>query len=78
MNAEQIAKGLTKAQREGLLRRPCPSWWSGGPACMPPRERTGFALKARGLCVGSGTTAWPLTPLGLAVRAILLRDQGKG
>ena len=71
--AELIAAGLSEAQRDGLLRRPCPSWWSYGPACLPHSERTGFALKRRGLCVATATEAWPLTPLGLAVREVLMR-----
>lgn len=71
MTPADVAKGLSEAMRDALRRSPCPSWWSGGPACMPPRLRTGFALMHRGLCVPSRTAAWPLTPLGLAVRDVL-------
>lgn len=76
MSAAEVAKvaaSLTKAQREGLLRKPCRSWWGDDPACMPHREATAFALKRKGLCVGSGADPWPLTPLGLAVRQHLER-----
>lgn len=72
----KIARGLTGAMREGLLRKPCRSWAGDTPACMPPREQTGFALKRRGLCVATGTAAWLLTPLGRSVRGYLENGDG--
>jgi hypothetical protein len=78
--AQRIAKGLTEAQREGLMRKPCPSWWGSVPACMPFRKGTADALANRGLCLRFNPTmrfwgnARTLTPLGLAVREILIRE----
>lgn len=73
-----IARRLSPAQRESLMRKPCQSWYSGPPACMPFRIDTGAALRKRELCMGSAgiSRAMPLTPLGLAVRAALLAMEG--
>lgn len=73
----KIARGLSRAQRRALLRRPCPSWWGNKPACMPPRYGTAIALNRLGLCVTSGSQAWPLTDLGISVRSYLI-EQEKG
>lgn len=74
--AQRIAAKLTEAQMEGLLSRPCRSWWGDAPACMPFRKGTADALASRGLCLRFNPTmrwgnARPLTPLGLEVRKIL-------
>ncbi len=68
---ERIVKGLTKAQREGLLRSPCRSWWGDVPACMPQVIASGFALARKGVCESSSDRVFPITPLGLAVRSHL-------
>lgn len=76
--AAKIAAGLTEAMREGLLRRPCRSWWGDSPACMPHRVTTGDALAKRGLCLSRIRRfgrARPLTPLGQRVRAYLTSQE---
>lgn len=71
----EIAAKLSPAQRDGLTRRPCPSWYEGPPASFPASVRTAWALWNRGLVLGHGSTrhkdTYALTPLGLAVRAEL-------
>lgn len=80
MTPEQIAKGLTKAQREILLWH-CPY----GGERENPGPRTGGAIKAlnvKGLSVarydkyskGTLVAHRRLTPLGLAVRAHLAAE----
>jgi len=69
--AEAVAKSLSEAQKEALLRQPCRSWWGDLPACMPHRKRTGVALTSLGLCMPYSSSTWPLTPLGVEVRAII-------
>lgn len=71
--AEKVAAGLTKAQREWLLN---PEWHGSG--------LTQFALvdcletKFDAKMVTMFTLRWDrLTPLGLRVRAILLSEQSK-
>lgn len=78
MTPAEIAAGLTQAQRLGLLRKPCPSWWGTAPACMPQRKSTADALAKKGLCLSHKPmmrwgTARPLTPLGQEVRDMLER-----
>lgn len=70
---DRIVAGLTKAQREALMRSPCRSWWGDMPAIMPPRmPSTAEALRQKGLVIDTlHRRAFPLTPLGLAVRAAL-------
>jgi len=60
MTPEQIAKGLTSKDRAWLLN----------PARLATDIYHGHEMAKRGLCSHSG---WPIraTPLGLAVRAIL-------
>lgn len=79
MSAEELAKGLTLTMREGLLNKPCRSWWGDVPACMPRHKSTAEALCQRGLCIQStrSSSAFPLTPLGLQVQA-LLKDKADG
>lgn len=77
---ERIAAGLSEAQKKALLHPnagKCSYRWAP--------MRTVEALYNRGLCRrntdGRGTMfspqtaiVWPLTPLGLAVRAILMKE----
>lgn len=65
MDAEAIAKGLTKAQRDAVLGRRSLSWGGG---MWPLRN----SLASKGLVEGFAAE-W--TPLAKAVREILLRDQ---
>lgn len=80
MDPAAIARRLSPAQRESLMRKPCQSWYSGPPACMPPHMSSAMALWRRGLIYGYGSTptrnAYALSPLGLAVRAALLAMEG--
>lgn len=72
-----IARRLSPAMRESLCRRPCPSWWSGPPACLPWSLPTAAALTRRRLIDlrrGAITRACLLTPLGLRVRAVLAQE----
>ena len=73
-NTDKIMAQLSAAQIEGLLRKPCRSWWGDTPACMPHRKATGEALRKLGICstppVGH-ERVFPLTPIGFAVRAAL-------
>lgn len=76
---ERIAKGLTKAMRESLMRKPCPSVTKSGndKLCMPLQESSGEALARRGLL--SPHSYGPIrsvTPLGLAVRNYLKENPG--
>ena len=77
--AAKIAARLTKAQRKSLTRKPCQSWYSGPPACMPLQMSTATALWHRGLIFGYGSTparhAYALSPFGLAVRDELERKE---
>lgn len=69
-----IARRLTPAMRDGLLRQPCPSWWGSAPAAMPHSKSTARALSSRGLVVMPllwRHSAYPLTPLGEQVRDCL-------
>lgn len=77
--AMRVAMMLSPAMREGICRQPCPSWWGSAPAAMPRSLGTAEALHARGLIVRPMLwrhRAFPLTPLGAAVRDIL-RDSGR-
>lgn len=79
---EEVVKGLTKAQREGLCRQPCRSWWGDRPAAMPRIKATAMALWRRGLIdwpdLWGTCSAVPLTPLGLACRSYLMeKNNGK-
>ena len=69
----EIAKGLTKAQRKGLLgatyRETSREWRCNG--VMHP---AGKNLRVKGLVNGVWDT---LTPLGLAVRASLAQSKGE-
>lgn len=71
-----IAEGLTEAQREGLLRKPCPSWWGESQGCFPCNRATTRALYRKGLIfeVMPHTSAAQLSLLGLAVRDHILRS----
>ena len=71
-DAATIAEGLTKAQREALLHDGF--WWrhsrglnGSGPALL--------ALTKKGLCESKASRT--ITPLGLAVRAILEQKQDR-
>jgi len=77
---QTVARGLTKAQREGLLRKPCPSWWGAKPGAFPSSRNTARCLIEKGLGVRmlATTSAFELTELGLAVRAVLQRQEKQG
>ena len=72
MTPEEIARGLTKAQREAMMNLSRPvvrERFTGSPAAL-------HALKRKGL--SDGPFADIPTPLGLAVRAILMeQDNGQ-
>jgi len=84
MNAEQIAAGLTKAQRDWLLsmpphcdkndRTPCAEWWDGPPLYVEAGHRD-YWLGAKGMHSSEGSLTFDigwdqLYLLGLEVRAI--------
>ena len=90
MNAEQIAAGLTKAQREALTTLPLPR--AGKPHLMQSERGYGdiwrksskhfftlLDLVERGIVEtreSRGEALWRLTrPLGLEVRAIIMKEQ---
>jgi hypothetical protein len=65
MTPAEIAATLTKAQREALA-------WVRPHSLVAPMRRGGHSLPALGLVIQDG--AWfTITPLGLAVRAILMK-----
>jgi hypothetical protein len=69
MNAEQIAAGLTKAQREVVINMRSLYYakcFTGSPAAL-------HALRRKGL--SGGPFADTPTRLGLEVRAILMKEQ---
>lgn len=71
MDAETIARGLSKAQRGSMIRARR-AWSDEPPRCYGPGV-TLKALRERGL--GHGDFCY-LTPLGLAVRDVLLMEKG--
>jgi hypothetical protein len=79
--AERIAAGLSEAQRRAMTvmaRTPETYWSEAIPARTYGMDAT--RLSRLGLCSSfsrSGDNARPLTPLGLAVRASLLKE-GRG
>lgn len=73
---ERVAKGLTDAQRQGVLNNrpdggPKYGWRRSGSASRA-LERKGL-LRERQDTIGN--IMWSLTPLGLAVRTYLLEKQ---
>lgn len=76
-DAAEVARRLTRAQREGLERAPCPSWWGPRPGCMPHARQTTFALYRKGIVerVLLSSNAAALTPFGLEGRALLLKEK---
>lgn len=64
MTPEQIAAGLTKAQRRGLLNG---DWWRDG--------RVINALKRKGVVSNHDLFGYELTPLGLAVKAVVEKEE---
>jgi len=74
MTPEQIAKGLTEAQREALVTQPRSHdvWGNPDQYCLVLRVGTLNALYGKGLIeLGASDTRVRLTPLGQQVRAIL-------
>lgn len=70
---DAIIEGLSEAQRIGLCRQPCRSWWGDRPAAMPFHVNTGRALVRQNLAVATydRDRIFPLTDTGLAVRTRL-------
>lgn len=79
--AEEIAKGLTKAQRETLIHHEQPyEWrWENVPARAPDSwqncGRSMLELRLLEWHPNKRRTATRMTPLGLEVRAILQAQQ---
>lgn len=71
MDAEAIAKGLSEQDR-GAVFRLDREWRFLGLASRPDKTHPVFERWNR----PHGGFQYRLTPLGLSVRAILLRDQG--
>lgn len=68
--AEKIAAKLSKAQRERFLR--------GSPIGCCARVNVGEALKRKGLVVdGPGRGIYDWSPLGLAVRDIIQKENDR-
>ena len=83
MAPEEIAAGLTKAQRETLMRLDPVEFqdWQSSKAQWPRIMPLGrVKMRALGLVEEGWLTSWHvrLTPLGLAVRAALQREAGGG
>ena len=81
MTPTEIARKLTKAQREALVTRPRsnhPAVWGDIELyCSVHRMQTFNALYYSGLIdIGASDTVARLTPLGLAVRAELMKEEG--
>lgn len=78
-NPEQIARGLTKAQREAIAA--AKETLFGADRVIPLRNRwtTKVALNLEKRCLSepANLSQHKLTPLGLAVRDIILREEGR-
>lgn len=68
MNAREVAKGLSKAQREAFDH--------GSRIGCRARIDVGAALKRKGLAVdGPGSNIFDWTPLGVSVRRVLEENE---
>lgn len=72
MTPEQIAKGLTKAQRAYMTVKAEPTVWAQERWMTFPPSNTHRVLMERGLVDRSGR----ITPLGLRLRAHLEKNDG--